>query len=215
MLILGIDSSEKKIRLAISDDIELIEEITVAESKTEELITYLDQLLIRNNIRKNDIQAIGVITGPGTYTGTRSGVAVAKTLAQFLEIPVYGYNKLEAIARTFSSQNFVPMIDVKRNEIYFSIVKSNKEPEYIYPARLLTVSEFISFINQEDSELLLLASDFINKQELFSSLNPKVKTDFFYQLNAFDINKLVWQDLNNNLPGDYTQLSPFYIRDAI
>lgn len=113
----------------------------------------IKELLQEHDIAIKNLDAIGVTSGPGSYTGIRVGLATAKGLCYALQIPLITYNSLEVMA--ISATNFAkdtaafycPMIDAKRLEVYTAIY--NYDIEEITPpsAIILTQNSFVEILN--------------------------------------------------------------------
>lgn len=77
------------------------------------------------NLRVNDIDDIYVVNGPGSFTGIRVGVTIAKTLAWSLNKPIYAVSELQLIASSSKKQAIIPMIDARRGYVYAGIYNKN------------------------------------------------------------------------------------------
>ena len=209
MLILGIDTTEKNINIALVRKDKVLFELETLNNRTEELINQLNTTFIQLNLKPDDLDLISVITGPGGYTGTRSGVVVAKTLAQFLNLPIIGFNKLEAFGLAYSKkQKISPAIDVKRNEVYFSILAENKN--YEVEPKLISFDEWKKLIETRP-DVLFLAYDFRNKKDELKFNN----IDFDFYLKPSEIAKLAYIKILNGEIKRFHEIEPFYIREAI
>ncbi len=137
MYILGIDSSTKKLSIAVSIGSKLLSEVgNSKESKhIVNIIKYIDKALQMAGLTLGDIDTFGVNLGPGDFTGTRIGVSVTKTAAWIKEKPAYGFNALDVFALGIAERYWakvkrkilpdrqvviMPVLDVRRNEVYFS-----------------------------------------------------------------------------------------------
>ncbi|MBC7333600.1 MAG: tRNA (adenosine(37)-N6)-threonylcarbamoyltransferase complex dimerization subunit type 1 TsaB [Actinobacteria bacterium] len=140
MNILGIDSTTKKLTVAVSRDNMLLCEVgSKAESNSEKhmvnIIRYIDSCLARASLGLKDINIFGVNLGPGDFTGTRIGVSVIKILSWVEGKPAYGVNSLDVFSAKICCNNILdilekiekgesviisPCLDVRRNELYFS-----------------------------------------------------------------------------------------------
>ncbi|MDP4283801.1 MAG: tRNA (adenosine(37)-N6)-threonylcarbamoyltransferase complex dimerization subunit type 1 TsaB [Bacteroidota bacterium] len=91
------------------------------------LHTAIQNLLLKNKILANDLKAIGVTSGPGSYTGIRVGLATAKGLCYSLKTPLLTFNTLEVMAfsagKTIGNKNslYCPMIDARRTEVFTAV----------------------------------------------------------------------------------------------
>lgn len=92
-MILYIDTSERNFELRLYDkDGQLVDKFvsTSEANHSEELIKNIDALIEDNSISKADISKIVIVSGPGSYTGLRVGVATANAMAYALNIPIFG-----------------------------------------------------------------------------------------------------------------------------
>ncbi|MEK9176211.1 MAG: tRNA (adenosine(37)-N6)-threonylcarbamoyltransferase complex dimerization subunit type 1 TsaB [Patescibacteria group bacterium] len=81
-------TSNKKTTIKLQIDIETDEIIEESKSKSQEALKTIDKLLKKNNLKPQDIDEIEVNTGPGSFTGTRVGVAIANALGFGLGVKV-------------------------------------------------------------------------------------------------------------------------------
>ncbi|MCQ2797472.1 MAG: tRNA (adenosine(37)-N6)-threonylcarbamoyltransferase complex dimerization subunit type 1 TsaB [Bacilli bacterium] len=94
-----IDTSDKYLSVGLSKDGTIIDSISYEcwQRQSEFLISELDNLIKRNNLTRNDIGAIAASRGPGSYTGVRIALTVAKVMAFALNIPLYLTSSLEVL----------------------------------------------------------------------------------------------------------------------
>lgn len=133
--LLAIDTSTAVLTLALSADGKLIaERCSQAErNHSIKLLPEIDEILKEAGITPSDLDAVAVGYGPGSYTGVRIGVTVAKTFAWSLGIPVYGVSSLEALALgdahtleresglTSSPHWYVPLLDARRKQAFCAV----------------------------------------------------------------------------------------------
>ncbi len=81
-------TSNKKTTIKLQIDIETDEIIEESKPKSQEALKTIDKLLKKNNLKPQDIDEIEVNTGPGSFTGTRVGVAIANALGFGLGVKV-------------------------------------------------------------------------------------------------------------------------------
>ncbi len=113
MLILAFDTATDVATSALVDDAEVLGERT---SVARTLLEDVDALLRQASARPSQIEAIVVGTGPGSFTSTRVGLAVARGLALALEIEGAGVSTLDALAA--GAEHALPVIDARRGEVF-------------------------------------------------------------------------------------------------
>lgn len=122
MKYLTIDTTTKVTALALAENGNLVAEGFLHTSKThsERLIPMLDQVLGAAAWKLKDLEFIGVVRGPGSFTGIRIGIATAQGLAQVLNLPLIGVLSLDALAWAGygRSEEIVPILDARKNEWY-------------------------------------------------------------------------------------------------
>ncbi len=99
-MLLAVDTSTSWIGLALYNGVSVLGEMTWQSKAhhTVELSPGVNELLQRCNVRTNDLEALGVATGPGSFTSLRIGLALVKGLALALRIPVIGIPTLDVLA---------------------------------------------------------------------------------------------------------------------
>jgi tRNA threonylcarbamoyladenosine biosynthesis protein TsaB len=92
-----------------------------------ELLPVLAGLLERAGTAWEEVTAVAVGVGPGTFTGLRIGVATARALAKANEIPVRGVSSLGALAAGIDGPSRLALIDAKRGEVYAALFEADQE----------------------------------------------------------------------------------------
>ena len=132
MLTIAIDSSQEVCTLALAQKNELLGEYHF-EHKMDllmRIVPNIEQILADAKLTVNDIEGIIVSLGPGSFTGLRIGVTVAKALAYTLSKPVVGVGTLEAIARgsaPTATDLICPMMHARVNEVYWALFDASGE----------------------------------------------------------------------------------------
>ena len=128
---------------------------------TMALATIVD-MLNENGIKPTDISKIILVNGPGSFTGCRIGITIAKTYAWALNIPITTITSLEAMALSESGFDFyVPILDARRDYVFAGIYDSNNNQvlknQYMKKSVLETainnMSDNFIFITNDDIEL--------------------------------------------------------------
>ena len=116
MLILAFDTATSVATAALVRDGEVLGE---AVTTPLAVLEAADRLLAEAGGESKDLEALVVGIGPGSFTGVRIGLAVARGLALALEIPVAGVSTLDALAE--GAPGAVPVIDAKRHEVFVRV----------------------------------------------------------------------------------------------
>lgn len=128
MLILAIDTATKIGSVALYDDeVGIVGEINlyVKINHSNVIMKSIDSLFDLSGYTIKDVDKIAVTTGPGSFTGIRIGVAIAKGLAYSLKKPIIGINELDVLAETGEEREglIVPLIDARKERVYYSQYK--------------------------------------------------------------------------------------------
>jgi tRNA threonylcarbamoyl adenosine modification protein YeaZ len=128
VLTLAFDTATEVATSALVDDGEVLGERL---SRAQTLLEDVDALLRQGGAHPSDLGALAVGIGPGSFTGVRIGLAVARGLAVALDLPGAGVSTLDALAA--GAPGAMPVIDARRREI-FALVDG--EPRVLEPADL-------------------------------------------------------------------------------
>lgn len=84
---------------------------------------HIEQILSMTKVKKNELDAIAVSIGPGSFTGLRIGLATAKTIAYALDIPIIGVSTLAALAYHYPVGDvyIAPLLDAQKGNVYISL----------------------------------------------------------------------------------------------
>ncbi len=155
MLILAFDTATDRATSALVADGEVLGERV---SRASTLLEDVDALLRRAGAHATELDALAVGVGPGSFTGTRIGLAAARGLALALEVPAAGVSTLEALAG--GAPGALAVIDAKRREIFVS------GPRVLAPADLVV-----------EPGAILVGDGAIRYRELFEAAGAEVPAD--------------------------------------
>jgi tRNA threonylcarbamoyladenosine biosynthesis protein TsaB len=113
MLVLAFDTATDVATSALVEDGEVLGE---AKSLPRTLLEDIDALLLEGRVAPAALDALVVGTGPGSFTSTRIGLAVARGLAIALDLPVAGVSTLDALAA--GAEDAYPVVDARRGEVF-------------------------------------------------------------------------------------------------
>lgn len=128
--------------------------LNVGKTHSERLMPLVDGMLRGSGIEREQIQAVAVAAGPGSFTGIRIGVATARALAQGLSIPAVGVSTLEAMAGAIHLPGMLicPLLDARRNEVYSALYQRGNSPgaalEMLAPPAAVEIEPLVGRLRQ-------------------------------------------------------------------
>lgn len=130
MKLLCLDTSGSAGSIVLSEDDTILGEINLdsARTHTARLLSGIQYVLSHSELTLDDIQAFGVICGPGSFTGVRIGLTTVKGLAETLDKPAVTVTAFEAWVERFPEWRgvMVPMIDARRGEVYAAVFERGR-----------------------------------------------------------------------------------------
>ena len=127
MIGLFLDTSSNYFMTAIVKNGEVIDSFSKEYQKdlSKEALYQIRNLLDKNSITLDMVDEIICTRGPGSFTGLRIGVTIAKTLAYFLNKDLYSVSTLDLLASSCKNSIIVPIINARRGYVYASIYDEN------------------------------------------------------------------------------------------
>ena len=124
---------------------------------SEKLLPRLKEMMDSLHLYVTDIEKIYVVNGPGSFTGIRIGLTVAKTIAWSLNIPIVPISELEFLATTKATKYIAPLIDARRDAIYAGLYTSSLEP--VIEDSYILKEEFLKKIEEWKQEVTFVSFD--------------------------------------------------------
>jgi tRNA threonylcarbamoyladenosine biosynthesis protein TsaB len=126
-LVLNIETATTNCSVSLSKDGEILvlkEDNSLNYSHAETLHVFIKEVFEVAKIKPDEIDAVAVSKGPGSYTGLRIGVSSAKGLCFALNKPLISVSTLESLAHQVNTEKgyIVPMLDARRMEVYSAIL---------------------------------------------------------------------------------------------
>ena len=211
--ILNIETATKNCSVALAKDGKTLLCKEISEqgySHAELLHVFIEEILNESKITFQDLNAIAISKGPGSYTGLRIGVSSAKGFCYALGIPLIAIDTLTILANQIKVENglIVPMIDARRMEVYSAVFNSDAKKIREVQAEILTEDSFTSYNetlhfigdSNEKAQPVLTNSNFVFHDEIvFPSANEMSVLSFKkYQNQAFE---------------DVAYFEPYYLKD--
>ena len=127
MTILAMDTATVVSSVAVATEDRVVAELT-AETRfthSETLVENIEEVMRLADVKREDLSAVAVSLGPGSFTGLRIGLAAAKAIAYALSIPLVGVPTLEVLAAAFPSPGAIvaPLIDAQKGNGYFALYR--------------------------------------------------------------------------------------------
>ncbi|MBZ5656885.1 MAG: tRNA (adenosine(37)-N6)-threonylcarbamoyltransferase complex dimerization subunit type 1 TsaB [Acidobacteriia bacterium] len=152
MLLLATDTSGKSGSITLARvtpgqrDVEIVEVVPLAGGTfSAQLVPQISALLEKHGYRKSDLAGFAVVSGPGSFTGLRVGLAAIKALAEVLRKPIAAISLLEAVARSGPARGRMrAALDAGRGEVY---VGDYQDDSQAHRERLLSREEFLTESN--------------------------------------------------------------------
>ena len=129
------------------------------------LIPKIRDVLKQNSLLIKDLDAIGVNIGPGSFTGIRAGITIARVLSQQSDLKLVGVTSLEILSKlNKSDKKTIVVIDARKNKVYFAEYKNSvviTEPALIDKEELLEKISCDDFVVADTS-----ISQFLNENSI-------------------------------------------------
>ncbi len=169
MILLALDTATPVTAVALLEDEKLLgESCQPARSHSVTLLPAVDRLLSDNSISRDRLGAIAVGVGPGSFTGVRVGLALAKTMAFALGIDLAGVSTLGALARNGrrgETDWVCPCLDALKKEVYGARYRPDGSLEESEAAH--DPSEWAGRLGQAGGRCLLLGTGALRYREVF------------------------------------------------
>lgn len=159
MTVFYIDTTSNYLYTGIVKDNELINERKKCLGRDLSCVTLdeVNKMFLESNIKPIDIDKIIVVNGPGSFTGIRIGVTLAKLFAFCLNKKITTITSLEAMAKSVKTDKLiVPIINARRDACYAAIYDNDK---CIMKGSYLTIEKLMLFLNGINKEYLFVSND--------------------------------------------------------
>lgn len=179
MTVLAIDTSTNVMGISlIKDQFVIGETITfINKNHSVRLMPAIDSLMHECNIKPKDLSKILVAKGPGSYTGVRIGVTVAKTLAFSLNLPIIGVSSLKLLAANgrYFSGLVCPIFDARRNLFFTGLYDFRRDnSKSILEDCNIDRSIWIEKLKTFDEQILFIGNDVaLHKEFIIEHLGEK------------------------------------------
>lgn len=221
-MILCIETATSVCSVALCDHDSVIS-VRVAEhglSHASQLTVIIGELLDAAAAEPLSLEAVAVSKGPGSYTGLRIGVSVAKGIAYGAGIPLIGINTLTAMCHGYLAANRIaegdkmllcPMIDARRMEVYNALFNAQGIMVRDTSADIITGQSFSSEL--ASGKVIFFGNGAEKCREVISGSNAVFEDDF--QLSASYLHLPSVKALREKHFEDIAYFEPYYLKEFI
>lgn len=225
-LILSIETGTDICSVALANDGELmaLRESDEGRDHAKKVALFVDELLRETGVQPDDIDAIAVGKGPGSYTGLRIGVSFAKGMCYALNIPLIAIGSLDALTEVaredydagilevedddWAKARLCPMVDARRMEVYAQIFDIDGKAVSDVVAEVVTEESFTQWRSQGRFVI------FGNGAKKCADVLPDAIVENVVP-SARGIVRLAEEAFNAGKFEDLAYFEPFYLKDFI
>jgi tRNA threonylcarbamoyladenosine biosynthesis protein TsaB len=214
--ILSLETSTRVCSVALHADGTLISssEIHVEQIHGAKLAVLIDQLFHAAGVSPQQLSAIAISSGPGSYTGLRIGTSTAKGLCYALKIPLIEVGTLELLASQVKGINIsmallCPMIDARRQEVYCALMDANMQPLMEVHAKVIDRLSFLETLST--NRIIFFGNGSSKCRNLIEHQNAIFIDDIYPKASA--MGTMAFERLERGLVADLSTFEPFYLKD--
>jgi len=225
MKIIAIESSAATASVAYAADGRIVGEYTTDHKKThsQTLLPMLEELMRMTEAKPEEIDAVAVAAGPGSYTGLRIGAALAKGLAEGWQKKILPVSTLEGLAYRLRETDALvcPIMDARRGQVYsgiwrFTAEAGQRRSETVAEGAALLLTEQIERLNQL-GEAVIFLGDGVDVHAAQIAETCKVPYRFAMPENRYQSAAAVAaraEDLGEKALIDPAAFAPEYLRQS-
>lgn len=220
-MILCIETATQSCSVALADNgkVVAVRESFGQNNHSGQITLFIDEVMKEAYLSYNQLDAVAVSMGPGSYTGLRIGVSTAKGICYAVNKPLIAVDTLESIAEVFKADNQIeandiicPMIDARRMEVYAAFFNSEINKVEDTKAIVLdehsfdkyTANHHVKLVGDGADKCTSLYAD-IENVEVISGVRASAKGMAKATCKAFDEKRFV----------DVAYFEPFYLKDFV
>jgi len=216
-IILNIETSTTNCSVSISQDGKLkalVEQNNEGYSHSENLHKFIKEALQNASFSLNEIDAIAISKGPGSYTGLRIGVSTAKGLCYALDKPLIAIPTLEALAHQVevTSGVIAPLLDARRMEVYSAVFDVNHKEIRTTEAEIIDEHSFLKFL--DESKVYFVGPGAAKCKEIINHVNARFSENTVVP-SAKEMSRLAYEKFKTSNFEDVAYFEPYYLKDFI
>ena len=213
--ILCLETATTNCSVALSENggvIALLEDGSGGYSHGEKLHVFIEEALKKVDMSMEELDAVAVSKGPGSYTGLRIGVSAAKGLCFSTDVPLISIPTLESLAHKIEEEaTIVSLLDARRMEVYSAVYNANKEQIRDTRAEILDETSFSEYL---DKGPVWFVGNGVEKFEAICT-HPNANFVLGELPSANEMASLANMKFENKDFEDVAYFEPFYLKDFI
>jgi len=218
--ILSINTSTNQYSLAVMKGEILLGEYILPSGSSHfgDLMPSIDNLLSKVDIRPQKLDGLTIALGPGSFTGIRIGLAVAKGLSQCLDIPIIGVPTLIAMANQlpYLHEDICPLVTSRKGEVFTALFRwgSDGHLSRLKEDTCLRISD-LSYITGNNT--IFIGNDFSNQVPIIKQQLGEKKVlapANLWNLKASSVGTIGLERLKKGGSDSLSELVPIYLREA-
>lgn len=216
-IILNIETATKNCSVSLSENENILALAELNEgqfSHAEKLHAFILDVLKQSKKSMQDIDAVAVSKGPGSYTGLRIGVSAAKGLCFSLDKPLISIATLTSLSHAISvnkGECIIPLLDARRMEVYCAVFDNNNQQIQNTKAEIIDESSFLEFLEKGKTYFLGDGAD--KCKEIITHKNAIFLAGYFP--SAKEMIKLSSKKYSNKNFEDMAYFEPYYLKDFV
>lgn len=208
MKILSFDTSANTTYICLSENEKIVESIVLESANnnysTAKLVPSILKVLKNNGITAQDLNAIAVNIGPGSFTGIRVGITVARTMGQALNIPIVGLSSLKILSTLNKTEKkSLILLDARKGKTYRGVFNSDNHTEmfpeaveYETAIEMAKCNDFFVVADKTMNEKLIQENvEAVNLSEIKFDFGAEIAKLALIQLKSKPSEELAWFSL--------------------
>jgi|TARA_B110000495_G_C23041852_1_gene625469 tRNA threonylcarbamoyladenosine biosynthesis protein TsaB len=210
--ILNLETSSKNCSVSLLKEdkiINVIEQEDDSYRHSELLTSFIDQILSKEKIKPENLSAVAIAKGPGSFTGLRIGFSVAKGICFPYKTPIIGINSLEILARSYKPKKneYILSLINDKNDSFYSMVLDSDYNEVEKPSVEVIDKNYISRYGKLNSLVIVCNTKSI--KEIINEKSVKIEVN---SISAKHMENMSKQNFDKKNFEDLAYFEPMYIK---
>ena len=210
--ILNLETSSKNCSVSLLKEdkiINVIEQEDDSYRLSELLTSFIDQILSKEKIKPENLSAVAIAKGPGSFTGLRIGFSVAKGICFPYKTPIIGINSLEILARSYKPKKdeYILSLINDKNDSFYSMVLDSDYNEVEKPSIEVIDKNYISRYGKLNSLVIVCNTKSI--KEIINEKSVKIEVN---SISAKHMENMSKQNFDKKNFEDLAYFEPMYIK---